>query len=172
IDETNDTVPEGEVIRTDPPAAEIVDAGTPVSVYISTGREPVAVPDVRNKALEQAKADLAAVGLVPGTETRENSPTVAADTVLGTTPEAGASVPVGTTVDFLISSGNVTLPDLTGQTLAAATSYLSAENLQLNAVPKADNSCKAQQGSPVIRQSLAPGDVPQHSDVELAYCSG
>jgi beta-lactam-binding protein with PASTA domain len=92
--------------------------------------------------------------------------------VLGTTPEAGASVPVGTTVDFLISSGNVTLPDLTGQTLAAATSYLSAENLQLNAVPKADNSCKAQQGSPVIRQSLAPGDVPQHSDVELAYCSG
>jgi serine/threonine protein kinase len=172
IEETNDTVPAGEVIRTDPPAAEIVDVGTPVSVYVSTGRQPVAVPDVRNKTLEQAKADVTAIGLVPGTETRENSPTVAADTVLGTTPEANASVPVGTTVDFLVSSGKVTLPDLTGQTLAAATSYISAENLQLNAVPKPDGSCKAEQGSPVIRQSLAPGDVPQHSDVELAYCAG
>jgi serine/threonine protein kinase len=172
VEQTSDTVTAGQVISTDPPATEIVDVGTPVTVYVSTGRLPVAVPDVRNKTLEQAKADLVAVGLVAGTETRQNSPTVAADTVLGTTPESGASVPVGSTVDFLISSGKVTLPDLTGQTLAAATSYLAAENLQLNAVPKPDGSCKAEQGSPVIRQSLAPGDVPQHSDVELAYCAG
>ena len=146
--------------------------GTTVSVFVSTGRQPVAVPDVRNKTLEQAKTDLVAAGLVPGAETRENSPTIAADTVLGTNPEPSASVPVGSTVDFRISNGMVTLTDLTGQTLTAATSFLAAENLQLNAIPEPDPSCKAEQGSPVTRQSLPPGEVPQHSDVELTYCAG
>ncbi|AWB94270.1 Stk1 family PASTA domain-containing Ser/Thr kinase [Agromyces badenianii] len=172
IDETSDTVPAGEVTRSDPPAGEIVDSNTAVTVYVSTGRQAVAVPDVRNKTLEQAKADLQAVGLVPGTETREASPTVPGDTVLGTTPEAGSSVEAGSTVDFRISSGMVTLTDLTGQALAAASSYLSAENLQLSAVPKPDPSCESQPGSPVTQQSLAPGDVPQHSSVELTYCAG
>ena len=141
-------------------------------MFVSTGKQAVAVPDLRNKTLEQAKADLIALGLVPGAENREPSPTVPGDTVLGTTPEAGAAAELGSTVDFRISSGSVTLPDVTGQTLEAATSYLAAENLQLTAVPKPDASCKAEPGSPVTNQSLAPGDVPQHSTVELTYCAG
>ncbi len=40
-------------------AGEIVDTDTAVTVYVSTGREPVTVPDVRNKPLDQAKADVA-----------------------------------------------------------------------------------------------------------------
>lgn len=172
VEKTDETIPAGQVINTDPPAGEKVDNGTAVTVFVSTGRQAVAVPDLRNKTLEQAKADLTALGLVPGVETREPSPTVPADTVLGTAPEAGASVEVGSTVDFRISSGMVTLTDVTGQTLEAATSYLAAENLQLTAVPKPDASCKAAPGSPVTKQSLAPGDVPQHSTVELTYCAG
>ncbi|RXZ71458.1 Stk1 family PASTA domain-containing Ser/Thr kinase [Agromyces albus] len=172
IDQTDDAVPAGEVIRTNPVAGEIVNVGVAVSIYVSTGREAVTVPDVRNKPLDQAKADLEAAGLIPGTETRQTSPSVPADTVMGTSPEQGTSVEAGSTVDFTLSSGLVTLSDLTGQTLAAASSYLSAENLQLNPVPKPDPTCKSQTGSPVTQQSLAPGDVPQHSDVELTYCAG
>src|SRR6478735_3530339 len=52
IDESNDTVPADQVIRTDPPSGEIVDTGTAVTVYVSTGKEPVTVPDVRNKPLD------------------------------------------------------------------------------------------------------------------------
>ncbi len=172
VEKTDDAVPAGQVIGTDPPAGEIVDTGTAVTVFVSTGKQAVTVPDLRNKTLEQAKADLTAVGLVPGVENREPSPTVPGDTVLGTTPEAGAAAELGSTVDFRISSGMVTLPDVTGQTLEAATSYLAAENLQLTAVPKPDGSCKSEPGSPVTNQSLAPGDVPQHSSVELTYCAG
>ncbi|MBM7832427.1 serine/threonine-protein kinase [Agromyces cerinus] len=172
VEKTDDTVPAGQVINTDPPAGEIVDNGTAVTVFVSTGKQAVAVPDLRNKTLEQAKADLKALNLVAGVETRESSPTVPADTVLGTSPEAGAAVEVGSTVDFRISSGTVTLTDVTGQTLEAATSYLAAENLQLTAVPKPDSSCPSQPGSPVTQQSLPPGDVPQHSTVELTYCAG
>jgi serine/threonine protein kinase/transcription elongation GreA/GreB family factor len=172
VDETSDEIAAGNVTRSDPPSGEVVDVGTPVTVYVSTGREAVTVPDVRNKALDAAKADLAAVGLVAGTETRETSPTVPADVVLGTSPEAGGSVEVGSTVNFRISNGSVTLTDLTGQTLEAASSYLSAENLQLTPVPKPDPACASQPGSPITRQSLPPGDVPQRSEVELTYCAG
>ncbi|WP_022892359.1 Stk1 family PASTA domain-containing Ser/Thr kinase [Agromyces subbeticus] len=172
VDATDETVPADQVIKTDPPAGETVDEGTAVTVFVSSGRQAVAVPDLQNKPLEQAKADLVAAGLVAGAETSEPSPTVPADTVLGTTPEAGASVEAGSTVDFRISSGKVTLPDLTGQTLTAASSYLAAENLQLTAVPKPDPACKSQPGSPVTQQSMAPGDVPQHSSIELTYCAG
>lgn len=172
IDEANDTVPVGEVIRTEPAAGEIVDTGTPIRVFVSTGREAVAVPNLVNRTLEQAKADLEAAGLVAGSETRQNSPTVAADTVMATDPEAGASVELGSTVNFVVSSGNVTLPDLTGQSLQAASSYLGSSNLQLTPVPVPDSGCPSQPGSPVVRQSPAPGDVPQKSEVELVYCAG
>ncbi|GAA1826438.1 Stk1 family PASTA domain-containing Ser/Thr kinase [Agromyces salentinus] len=172
VDETNDDVEAGKVTRSDPPAGEIVDVSTPITVFVSTGKEAIAVPDVRNKSLADAKADLEAAGLKPGTETRETSPTVAADVVLGTTPEASSSVELGSTVNFTISNGSVTLPDVTQQTLEAASSVLSAENLQLTPVPKPDPGCPAQPGSPITRQSLPPGDVPQGSEVELTYCAG
>ncbi len=172
VDEADDAVAAGNVTRTEPPAGEIVDTGTPITVYVSKGREAIAVPDVRNKSLTDAKTDLEAAGLKPGTETRTTSPTVAADVVLDTDPESGASVEVGSTVNFTISNGSVTLPDVTGQTLEAASSYLSAENLQLTPVPKPDSGCASEPGSPVTQQSLPPGDVPQRSEVELTYCAG
>jgi serine/threonine protein kinase/transcription elongation GreA/GreB family factor len=172
IDEVADEVPAGNVTRTDPPAGTIVDNGTPITVYVSKGREAISVPDVRNKSLDDAKAALDAVGLKPGTETREASPTVAADVVLDTEPASGSSVEVGSTVNFRISKGVVVLPSLTTQTLEAASSYLSADNLQLTPVPKPDASCPSEPGSPITRQSPQPGDVPQHSEVELTYCAG
>jgi len=172
IDENSADITAGNVIRTDPPAGEIVDANTPIILYVSSGRESVKVPDVKNAALDQAKTSMTDAGLVAGTETRQTSPTVAADVVLGTDPEGGTAVEVGSTVNFRISNGMVTLPDLTEQTLDAASSLLTAENLQLTPVPKPDPGCASQPGSPVTHQSLSPGDVPQHSSVELTYCAG
>ncbi|MFF2388624.1 Stk1 family PASTA domain-containing Ser/Thr kinase [Agromyces sp. NPDC058104] len=172
LEEPSETVPADQVVRTDPAAGEIVDAGTAVSVYISTGREAVAVPDTVNMPLADAKAALEAAGLVPGKETRQNSPTVAADIVMQTSPEAGASVEKGSTVEFVLSNGQVTLPDLTGQTLSAASDFLTSDELQLNPIPKPDASCPSAPGSPVTQQSLPPGGVPQRSDVELTYCAG
>ncbi|MFE6964906.1 Stk1 family PASTA domain-containing Ser/Thr kinase [Agromyces sp. NPDC057679] len=172
LEETSETVPADQVVRTDPASGEIVDAGTAISVYISTGREAVAVPDTVNMTLTDAKAALEAAGLVAGKEMRENSPSVAADTVMQTAPEGGASVEKGSTVDFVLSNGQVTLPDLTGQTLSAATDFLTSDELQLNPVPKPDPSCPTVPGSIVTQQSLPPGGVPQRSDVELTYCAG
>jgi serine/threonine-protein kinase len=172
VDETNETVPAGEVIRTDPPAGEVVPTSTPITVFVSTGRVPVSVPEVTNMSLDQARQTLEAAGLTLGVENRENSATIPADTVLGTDPAAGTSVPTGSAVALRLSSGRVPLSDLTGQTLAAASAYLRAADLQLVPVPEPDSSCDAQPGSPVTQQSPDPGEVPQRSEVTLTYCAG
>ena len=65
----------------------------------------------------------------------------------------------------------MTLSDLTGQSIQAATGMLS--QLGLTAAPKADSSCPQDKGAPLVHtQSVAPGDVPQGTTVELTYCSG
>ncbi len=113
----------------------MVTVGTPVTVYVSTGREPVAVPALANLSVDDAKAKLVEAGLTPGVENRVDSANAPAETILSTSPEAGTSVTVGSTVDLNISSGEVTLIDLTGQTLSAASDFLRASDVQLNPVP-------------------------------------
>ncbi len=171
-EESSATVPAEQVIRTDPPSGTIVQPAEVIKVYVSTGPQPVAVPDVTNQPLADAQAVITGAGLVPGTENRENSPNVPAGVVIRTDPAAGASQHAGVTVNFFISNGLVRLDDLTGQSLAAATALLSAPAMQLVPIPKADPSCDEEPGSPVVSQSIPAGDVPQKSEVTLSYCSG
>nr|WP_202106938.1 Stk1 family PASTA domain-containing Ser/Thr kinase [Agromyces seonyuensis] len=170
-DVADDTVPAGSVISSDPPAGETITVDTPVTLTVSTGKAQTQVPNVVNMSLDQAKAALEQYGLVAGTIVQENSPTASADTVLATSPAAAASVEAGSTVNLTVSSGEVTMVDVVGQNLADATSTLQAANLQLTVTPQPDQSCPAVDGSPVISQSIPPGDVPQHSTVELRYCA-
>ena len=62
------------------------------------------------------------------------------------------------------------MTDLTGQSLVAAIDLVSSNGLA--PVSKPDPTCAQESGSPIKAQSLAPGDVPQRSDITLTYCSG
>lgn len=170
--EASATVPSGQVVRSVPPAGGIVEPGTVIKVYVSSGKTAVPVPDVGNIALADAEAKLTEAGFVVGLVNRENSPTIAADIVLSTDPAAGASAHAGDSINLTISSGNVTLTNLVGQTLSAATAILTAPDLQLTAEPAPDPSCPATENDLIVRQSLGPGDVPQKSTVKITYCSG
>jgi serine/threonine-protein kinase len=170
-EESSATVPKDQVIRTEPPAGTIVQPAEVIKVIVSTGAESVEVPDVTNQPLGDAQAAVTALGLVPGSVTRENSPSVPADVVIRTDPVALSSEHAGATVNFVVSSGLVMLSDVTGQSLSAATDLLSGPNLQLVPIPKRDTSCASEPAFPVVtKQSLAPGDVPQKSEVVLSYC--
>jgi eukaryotic-like serine/threonine-protein kinase len=171
--EASALVPKDEVTRTDPPAGTIAQPTDVIKVYVSTGPQPVTVPDVANLPLNDAQTALTGLGLVPGSITKENSATIAANLVLRTDPAAQASAQTGVTVNLFVSSGLVTLPDLVGQTLQAANDLLSAATVQLIPSPVEDKTCPSAVGSPIVtQQSLAPGDVPQKSTVTLTYCSG
>jgi serine/threonine protein kinase len=171
-EEASATVPKDQVTRTDPPAGTIAQPTDVIKVYVSTGAQPVDVPDVANQPLADAQAAITAAGLTLGSVTRENSPSIAADLVLRTDPAALSAEKTGVIVNFIVSSGLVTLPDVKGQSLSAASDLLNGPNVQLVPIPTPDNTCPSQPGSPVTKQSLAQGDVPQKSEVALTYCAG
>ncbi|PPH25560.1 Stk1 family PASTA domain-containing Ser/Thr kinase [Rathayibacter toxicus] len=171
--EFSDSVPKGEIVRTDPGEGTIVSPQTTIRVYVSQGKQPVAVPDTTGKSLSDAVGALTSSGLMEGAQKRENSPTVPNDVVISASPPADQKVAPGTAVDLVISSGKVTLPNLVGQPLSSALATLTSAQLRLVPVEAPDTNCKSVRANPPITtQSVAPGDVPQGSTIKLGYCAG
>jgi serine/threonine-protein kinase len=61
-EEPSDTVQEGKVTRTDPPAGSQADKGSTVTIYVSTGRATATVPDVRGMTQDAAVSALHSAG--------------------------------------------------------------------------------------------------------------
>ncbi|MCR2819355.1 Stk1 family PASTA domain-containing Ser/Thr kinase [Microbacterium sp. zg.Y1090] len=173
LEEPSDTVAAGNVIRVSPASGTSVAIGEKIDVFVSTGVETTAVP--RLVGLNRAAADeaLRSAGLRLGSATMRNDPAAAAGTVLSASQEEGAEVPEGTAVNLEVATGQVTLIDVAGYTVEAATRELEADDKQLTVLTEENPECPAAPGGPVVlSQSLAPGDVPIHSTVTLVYCSG
>jgi beta-lactam-binding protein with PASTA domain/predicted Ser/Thr protein kinase len=63
-DENNDTVPAGSVIRTDPAADTVVDKGSTITLFVSTGPKQVAVPPLTGLTETAARNLLSERGLI------------------------------------------------------------------------------------------------------------
>ncbi len=170
IDESDADVAIGNVIRTDPASGASVSPEYEVRVYVSKGQELAAMPVVEGLGQDAAAAALEAVGLTLGTITPQNDPELAAGTVISADQAAGAQVAVGTPVNLVVASGRVTIIDVTGYTIDAATREL--EDQGLTVTTQEDTTCQAASPPTVASQSLAPGDVPIHSTITLNFCSG
>lgn len=167
VSETNATIPEGEIISTDPPAGITVAPGQIIEVVVSAGPDRIDVPSLALLTLAEAEALLTARGLALGTVTAENSSSITKDTVIRSDPEAGTEMRKGDKVDLVISTGLVRVPDVKNLLIGEASSQLTAIGLQVSV--EGDASCT---GQLVTAQSLPPGDQPQGSAVTLRYCSG
>jgi serine/threonine-protein kinase len=95
--EFSDTVPAGQVIRTEPAAGAQVPRGSKVTVVVSKGVELIPVPKVQGMSLDQAVAALQGAGLTPGQVfgPADGHPD-------STDPEQGKQVPRGTVVDIYL----------------------------------------------------------------------
>ena len=174
-DVSDAAVPAGSVVRTDPPAGTSVAPGGTVTIFVSTGVRTVPMPTVAGLPEQGARDALTAAGLRVGTITPRNDPDLAAGTVIEAATAdrpapAGEPIAVGSTVDLTVASGKVVLNDLSGYTVARATADLEA--LGLRAATQENPSCTATQPPTVTVMSVAPGEVPIHSEVVLTYCSG
>ena len=90
------TVPVGQVISTVPdPSAGPVAFGSQVTVTVSLGPKPVSVPPLVGRSAGDAVAALTALGLQAGGPYGPPGSHV----VVSTSPDAGTSVPVGSTVE-------------------------------------------------------------------------
>ncbi len=168
--ESNADVAEGNVIRTEPGTDAKVEKGASVTVYVSTGEELVEVPMLVTLTQKDAESALTKAGLELGTIRPQNDKDQDAGMVLESSIEKGTEVAPGTVIDLVVATGRVTLRDLTGFSVDAASAEL--ETLGLTADPKENPDCSAAESPGVVSMSLAPGDVPVHSTVELRYCTG
>jgi serine/threonine-protein kinase len=156
--------PEGTFTRQDPAGGEMVEEGSSVQVWFSAGPDTIAVPQVAGLPRNQAEEAIRNAGLQVGEVSEENSATVAQDHVISSDPEQGQAVEEGATVNLVVSTGQVELPNLVGQTQEQAEAALA--ELQLTASITAEQTDEAEAGT-VIRQSPEPGPVNQGQRVEL-----
>ena len=96
-----------EVVKQEPEAGASITAKSRIILTISKGDEDtnVTVPNVVNDTLEDAKASLTAVGLTVGNVSYAASDKVAEGKVITQTVAANKSVPSGSVVNLVVSSG-------------------------------------------------------------------
>ncbi|MGH2834725.1 MAG: Stk1 family PASTA domain-containing Ser/Thr kinase [Solirubrobacteraceae bacterium] len=151
----NAHVASGLVIGTTPPRGTIVKKQARVSVFVSSGAESVAVPNVLHKPSAEAVKILEQKKLQPSTQS-EPSETVAKGLVVSTDPTAGVGVQVGSPVTVFVSSGprEASVPEVNGESQANATATLSAAGLKVSTVKREVSEPAA---GTVISQNPAAG---------------
>jgi len=97
VDDFSETVPAGNVVGTDPPAGQLAPRDSQVTVHVSKGPQPVAVPNVVNMSVEQASQTLQTSGL--DADVQNFAP---GRTVKSQNPPAGTQVNRGTKVTLAL----------------------------------------------------------------------
>jgi RHS repeat-associated protein len=173
--QSSDTVPAGAVISQDPPGGSQLSQGSIVSLVVSTGPPPVAVPDVVGVPQSTAEAAIVAAGLVVGTVTNASSNTVPAGSVILQSPLAGSQVAGGTAVDLVVSTGpgttNVTVPDVVGQPQASGEAAIVAAGLVVGNVSTQPN-LTVPAGAILDQSPPAGASVASGSAIDLVVSSG
>ncbi|MDQ5833018.1 MAG: PASTA domain-containing protein, partial [Actinomycetota bacterium] len=125
----SETVKEGLVIRSVPKAGDVVERNQSVTVFISSGPEAVAVPDVTGLSRETAEGRISDAGLTPNVEEQESEEPEGE--VISQDPTGGTEVDRGATVTITISTGveRVNVPNVLGLEAADAASQLAADGL-------------------------------------------
>jgi len=167
--EASTEFPKGTVIRTDPEADKLVDAGSEVDVVISSGADAITIEDLSNQSREQATAWFTERGVPLGNITvdTEDSKDVPKDKVTTTEPAAGESInPTTDMVTIHLSTGQVLLPDFVGDKTPFDEAKAAAEALGLAVVPAELETTDADPGT-VIKQSPVAGPIEQRTTVTL-----
>jgi beta-lactam-binding protein with PASTA domain len=151
----NARVASGKVVGTTPPSGTEVKKGARVNVVVSSGPGILALPDVDHKSSAEATKILREKGFQP-TPQSQSSATVGKGLVISTNPAAGTAVQVGSPVTVLVSSGpqEVSVPEVSGESQAAATATLAAAGLKVTVVKREVSEPSA---GTVISQSPSAG---------------
>jgi eukaryotic-like serine/threonine-protein kinase len=132
------TVQQGLVISTEPSAGTEAQAGSPVTVFVSSGPAQVRVPSVVGQSESEAKGSLRAAGLQPGTVTRQSSTDQAPGTVLSQSPAGESSVQTGQQVSLVVAQAppEVTVPRVVGRSEVQAAGELGQAGFKPKSVSR------------------------------------
>jgi eukaryotic-like serine/threonine-protein kinase len=163
----SDTVEAGLAIRSVPGAGEVVERGEQIKVFISSGPELVAVPNVTGLSREVAEDRISDAGLTPGQLTEQES-AEPENEVIAQDPGAGNEVEKGTTINLTVSTGieTVDVPNVLGIGAGDAGAQLSADGL----VPverETEVSDRAQDGKVIDQRPAAGTEVEKGRPVVI-----
>ena len=154
------SVPEGEVISTDPLGGTSAKRGSMVTVTVSSGPRQVSVPAVVGRSSDAAKQAISGRGLNYSVSFEQSQKS--SGTVLRQSPNAGTRVAVGDTVAIVVSQGvqKVKVPNVIGDLRSNAVSTLRGAgfsvtvNLQETSVPAQDGRVTDQFPAPGSAQTM------------------
>jgi YVTN family beta-propeller protein len=130
----------------------------------------VAVPNVVGDAQSAATSTIVGAGLTVGTVTPQTSSTVVPGVVISQNPASAAFLGSSAAVNLVVSNG-VAVPDVAGQTQAAATGAFTAAGLVVGTVTQQSSSTVA--SGTVISQSPTAGTrLAGGATVSLVVSSG
>jgi eukaryotic-like serine/threonine-protein kinase len=163
----SNAAPKGTVFDSNPKPGTLAPVGSTVTIFVSTGPEPVAVPQVRGLTVDDATSQLEQNGFTSlNTPVEEASNSVAAGLVIRTDPPAGKSVPIDTRITIYVSRGaqTVSMPSKIGETKAAAKAELEADGFTVSTLNRVDDANVGR----VVDQNPAPNtQVAPNSNVVL-----
>lgn len=159
--EFSEELAKDSLIGTSPKTNKKLAPESTITLIISDGPKPIAIPAVNGKSFDQAAAIIKAAGFVPARRD-DFSDTIAVGTVIGTDPAATTKVQKGSTITIVVSKGPdlVAVPNLVGQTIEAASAKLEALGLVADV-----RDYKA--GRRVLAQAPTGGEVKRGTKVTL-----
>jgi serine/threonine-protein kinase len=166
--------PAGVVIDQEPSPGEMTTGGR-VTLIVSSGPAPLAIPNIVGKPWKQGKATLDKNGwlLDGGAPKREYSDTVAKDVVIRVSPPPGQPVPPETPLAVVVSDGRapVVVPDLSDESYEDAKAEL--EELKFTVPPPIEDFHDAVKKGDVIGTDPGVGtQAPYGSEVKVHVSKG
>ncbi|MGK2320812.1 Stk1 family PASTA domain-containing Ser/Thr kinase [Gordonia rhizosphera] len=171
LDEPSLDVAEGSATRSTPAENVLATEGSEITLYISSGPQRLQIPDLRGKTPDEATEQLRVLGFSNVRTDRVDSTGALKDKVVNTTPPTGTEVPVNGAVVVHIGNGprEITIPDVTGQTEAAARTVLEQVGLKVVTV-SGDSELPA--GTVVSSSPGAGATVEQGDTVQITVSRG
>ena len=151
-------VPEGSVIKTQPPANTSTNPDTLVTIIVSVGPEAYPIPYVVDLETDRAIFVIEESGFTIGQKIEVNDDNVPIGFVISQNPMAGKKMGPGSSVDLVISSGPslIVLGDLSKKSLEDATQILETLGLEFETV---------EEFSEDIEEGLVSGTLPEAGEI-------
>jgi serine/threonine-protein kinase len=164
--EPSASVASGHATRTDPPVGYPLPAGSGVTLYVSSGKPKVTIPDVTGQPEATARSNLTKQGFAVVSVT-QSSNTATPGNVISENPPGGSPAAPGSTITITVATAPTTVqvPSVVGKSLAAATSTLVGAGLKVSSQTQAVT--KPRKDGQVLSQSPQSGKVKKGSTVTL-----
>jgi serine/threonine-protein kinase len=169
---TTSNHPVGYVFGQNPNGGTKANEGSTVTLTVSTGPGNTSVPAVEGQPQDDAKRAIQRARLKVGRVQQQSSNEVPDGDVIRTSPTAGQTVPINTSVEIFVSSGKplVNVPDVTGQPQDSARSALQAAGFQVTTSSRSSSGVNT--GNVISQDPTGGTEASSGTTVSLVISTG